>query len=150
MHYLIRAQPATCAREYVTRVNKRPLPRETLAANLKMLLAKTGWSEAELERRSGVSQKTINNLIHERHPPNLETVDQVAAAFKLNCWHLIMPNLEADIASGGTVSKLVDAYLQSSAEGRAIVLRLAEREAADYKPGNEPTDETPTNARRTR
>lgn len=107
----------------------RPRTEATLAANLRWLMNKAGWTEKEIEQRSGVSQKTINNVLHARYRTKVETVEQLAAAFNLDGWQMILPNLVHDIESGTSIAKLLNAYLQSSAEGQSVVLKIAEREA---------------------
>ncbi len=56
-------------------------------------MIKNEWTEGEVARRAGTSQKTVNNLLHARHPPNLEIVDQVAGAFSLELWQILVPGL---------------------------------------------------------
>lgn len=110
--------------------SQRSLPRETLARNLQFLMDLHGYTEAVVAKRADVSQKSVNNLLHQRHPPNLEVVDKVAGAFGLNLWQIILPNLPRDVTrEGGTLAKLVDSYLEANNEGQKLVLQLAEREA---------------------
>ena len=91
-----------------------------------------GWTELELAKRCGLGKKTINNLVNERHPPNIETTDAIARAFGLWGWQLLMPSLPKDLESDGTLGRLITAYKDSSAEGPKIILQIAEREAT-YK-----------------
>lgn len=67
--------------------------------------------------------------------PTLDNVELIAGAFGLTSWQLIMPNLVDDLTNGDTgLSGLVKAYLQADRDGRAHVLRIAEREAEYQHP----------------
>ena len=104
-------------------------PRHTLSANLKMLMAETRLSGAEVARLAGISSKSVNNMLHGRHGPNLDHVDAVAAVFQLTGWQLILPGLSAALVKSGHLQTLLDHYTSASAEGRANIDRMAELEA---------------------
>lgn len=107
----------------------RSLPRETLARNLRHLMEMENLSEPALAKRSGVSQRTINNILRIEKAPTLDTVDKLAAAFGLNLWHLIMPSLPEDLVRSPSLEKLYRAYIKASPDGREYIDRVAEREA---------------------
>lgn len=94
-----------------------------------------GWKQMDLERRSGVSQKTISNILAEKKVPTLDTVDMLANAFGLNLWHMIMPTLIEDLESGSKIEQLYDNYFHSSKRGRDYIQSVAEREAEYEKNG---------------
>lgn len=127
--YLDYKSPATSSLPHATEMGARPRTEETLAVNLRFLMSLHGWSEPELARRSGVAQKTINNILHKVYRAKIETADQLAKAFGLEGWHLILPNLIQDIQSGSTITRLIAAYLESPEDGQKIILGIAEREA---------------------
>lgn len=107
------------------------LPRETLAKNVKFLMDQNdNETEASLAKRSGVSQKTVNNIINNRTSVQLDSVEAIAAAYGLNGWQLIIPGLPAELLSSGTIAKMYDDYANSSSEGRKHIEQVAEREAA--------------------
>lgn len=111
------------------RMAKNSLPRATLARNLSYLMDKHQLSCAALAKRSGVSAKTINNMTNTRYNVTLDSVDAVARAFGLSGWHLIMPNLPADLIESRSLENLVTRYAGLPAEGRDQVERTADREA---------------------
>lgn len=127
--YLESKSRTTRAVAHAFGMTARPKTTDTLAVNLRYLLNKRGWSESELARRSKVAQKTINNILHRVYKPKVETCDQLARPFDLSGWHLILPDLIRDIEGGGSLSKLIGAYLQSPEEGQKIIMGIAEREA---------------------
>lgn len=127
--YLESKSPATRVLAQPTEMGPRPRTEETLATNLRFLLKLKGWTESELARQSGVAQKTINNILHKVYRAKIETADQLAKPFNLEGWHLIHPSLINDIHAGGTISRLIEAYLHSAEEGQRIILGIAEREA---------------------
>ena len=107
--------------------------QQTLSENLRYLLKRNGWSEAELARRSGVSQKTVNNAVNMTKSTKIETAEALAKPFGLESWHLTLPDLPSDIESGGMMTSLIKSYLMSSDDSRLHIVAIAEREAK-YKP----------------
>jgi len=115
-------------------VVSRPLPRTTLAKNLTSLMRRHHLTQAALAKKAGISQRTISNLLNpDSHSPTLESVDAAAAAFGLEGWHLIMPGLLDDLDNGGRIAELVEAYVQSSPDGRDLIQKVAQREAEHQK-----------------
>lgn len=108
---------------------KRPKTEETLAKNLRYLMNKRGWTEEETAKQSGVSQKTVNNALNQTYKAKIETAEQLAAAFKLEGWHLIMPSLIRDLESGGSLSSLMANWTDADDEGKKFIEDMAEREA---------------------
>lgn len=94
-----------------------------------MLIAETGLSGAEVSRLAGISSKSVNNMLHARHSPNLDDVERVAAVFSLNLWQIILPGLRTELAKNGHLDRLLEHYNASSSEGRANIDRVAELEA---------------------
>lgn len=115
--------------DYYSAMKTRPLPKETLIRNLRFLMDREGLSEAALAKRSGVSQKGINKILNGESAPTLDTVDKLSAAFGLNLWHLIMPNLPDDLISSPSIERLYSFYTSASPEGREYIDRVAKREA---------------------
>lgn len=107
----------------------RQQPRETLAKNLKYLMQVHGnLSTHQLAKKSGVSQRSIVNILNQETSPSLDNVAKLASCFRLNLWHMIMPSLPDDLNSGA-LEKLVDAYHKAGPEGRRHITSVAEREA---------------------
>ena len=96
-----------------------------------MLMAETKLSGAEVARLAGIASKSVNNMIHGRHGPNLDHVEAVAQVFQLTGWQLILPGMRADIARNGHLDSLIQHYADSSDAGRANIDRVAELEARD-------------------
>ena len=109
----------------------RPTTRESFVRNLRYLMSMADMSQAELSRRSKVSQKTISNILssEKNQVPSIETADMLAKPFGLEGWHLIMPNLPEDLISSTSVERLLTSYVSSSEEGRKVIDSIAEREA---------------------
>lgn len=70
-----------------------PSVRATLAANVRACLEQLEWSESELARRSGVSQKQVNNIVRRRNGCSVEALHELGQALGLPFWLLLMPNL---------------------------------------------------------
>ncbi|WP_109995101.1 helix-turn-helix domain-containing protein [Salinisphaera sp. LB1] len=107
----------------------RPDPREVLAHNLRHLMGLKGWSQGRLSQKSGVSQKSISNILNQEKQPTLATVDKLAAAFDLNIWHVMLPRLPEQLVNLPSVEHLLLCYTKASDQGRHYIDRVAEREA---------------------
>jgi hypothetical protein len=82
-----------------------PAVRATLAANVKACLGCLEWSESELSRRSGVSQKQVNNIVRERNGCGVEALALLGRALGVPYWLLLMPNLGQAVADGQTIGE---------------------------------------------
>lgn len=127
--YLDSKSHATSALSHPSRM-VRARTETNLSRNLRYLLRTKNWSEAELSRRSGVAQKTVNNAVNGVYQTKVETCEQLAKPFGLTGWLLIHPKLIDNIEGGSTITKLIQAYMNSSEEGQRVILGIAEREAA--------------------
>jgi transcriptional regulator with XRE-family HTH domain len=67
--------------------------RRTVARNVRALLAAREWSENELARRSGVSQKQVNNITHARTGCGIDALDAIARTFNTAPWVLLVPEV---------------------------------------------------------
>jgi DNA-binding XRE family transcriptional regulator len=94
-----------------------------------MLMAETKLSGAEVARLAGIASKSVNNMIHGRHGPNLDHVESVARVFQLTGWQLILPGLHANLARNGHLDALMQHYAEASDQGRANIDRVAELES---------------------
>lgn len=112
----------------------RPRTTETLARNLNFLMEKYDYSEKEMERRSKVSAKTINNMRNAKHTATIENTEKVAAVFGLSGWQLIIPGLSPDLVESKGLKSTVDSFAAADADGRTAIQRVAEREATYNKP----------------
>lgn len=119
-------------------MRNRPLPKENLARNLRLLMDASDLSEERLAKKAGVAQKTINKMLNQTSEATLGTVEKIAAAFGATSWQLIMPDLPLELLSSAKLERLYDHYIKSSREGRDYIDHVAERES-QYHPqaGNE-------------
>lgn len=96
--------------------------------NIKMLLQKTGWSVPELEKKSGVPKRTIYAYLKKERKPSVEITDEIAQGFGLNGWHLLLPNLEYDIAKNSHLDGLIDKYISAAEETKGYIDSILDRE----------------------
>ncbi|MES1954808.1 hypothetical protein SAHY_09498 [Salinisphaera hydrothermalis EPR70] len=101
-----------------------------------------GWSQGRLSQKSGVSQKSISNILNQEKQPTLGTVDKLAAAFDLNLWHVMLPGMPDELVDSPSVERLFECYTKASDQGRHYINRVAEREA--YYGRNEASDGDPS------
>lgn len=72
------------------------LPSETLAANVRALMASRSWVQTDLAKASGVAQRTVSNILMGKHGTRLDVVDSIAKAFGLTAADLLderLPNV---------------------------------------------------------
>jgi transcriptional regulator with XRE-family HTH domain len=67
--------------------------RQTLSVNVRACLLERRWSESELARRSGVSQKQINNIVRQRTGCGVELLHELGRALGVPYWLLLVPSL---------------------------------------------------------
>ena len=106
----------------------KALSPDAVARNLRLLLDHNKWSEHKLATKSGIAQKTINNILNEESSPTVATTSRLASAFRVDGWVLMLPNMPADISTH-SLNELVDHYSKASPEGREYIKRIAEKEA---------------------
>lgn len=109
---------------------KKTSTAENFVANLRFLMRLNDISQTTLAKKSGVSQKSISNILNGNQIPSIEMAEQLAAAFGLEGWHMIMPNLPDDLRSSSALSKLYKGFIKATPEGRKHIEMVAEREAA--------------------
>lgn len=108
--------------------------RVTLATNLRLLMDAHGMSQMDLYRASKVPQRTISNMLSGKHSCSLESVNAVAGVFGLNGWHIIMPNLPADLVGSTSIAELVSAYIDASPEDRELITLVSRRATGKHPP----------------
>lgn len=107
----------------------RPNTRKTLANNLRTLMRIRDWTQVQLAEKSGVSQTMISSVLGEKSGCSVETADALAHAFGLTGWHLLMPNLTEDLLKSKAVQRLLESYVNATAEGQALIDAMAIRES---------------------
>lgn len=100
-----------------------------LARNLRALMERETLTQQQLAKKSGISQRTISNVLNGSHEPGIETVDKLAGVFKLQGWQLQMRDLPPELVGSSLVDRTVGALVQASPKGREMIAELAEREA---------------------
>jgi transcriptional regulator with XRE-family HTH domain len=72
------------------------LSSDLVAANLQRLMAASAdcRSQAALARRSKVPQRTIGRILNKEVTPSLDVLEQLAKAFDLLPWQLLVPELD--------------------------------------------------------
>lgn len=108
---------------------KRPKTADTFVRNLKFLIDLNEFSQTDLAKKSGVSQKSISNILLGEQNPTIETAEKIAKAFGLQGWHMIMPNLPSDLISSTELEQLLANFIEASESGREMLIKVAQREA---------------------
>jgi transcriptional regulator with XRE-family HTH domain len=98
-----------------------------MATNLAALMASRGWKARDLAARCNVSFRQIHNILNGTSVPSVETVDELASAFGLRGWHLLISELPAELLASNAVERLVDDFSAADAEGRDLAFRVIKR-----------------------
>lgn len=85
-------------------------------------------TQSTLSKKSGVSQKTISNMLNpgDNNSPNLANVALIAKAYKLQTWHMLYPNAPLDILINTSIEKFVENYAHADKDIREAWARVAE------------------------
>jgi transcriptional regulator with XRE-family HTH domain len=97
---------------------------DILVDNLTELMAMPGHEHIatgpKLAEVAKVDRKSVNNLLKKRYSPNIETIEKLAKAFKMDVYFLLMPVEQ----KGFTM--VCRAYSDTDERGREILLDLAD------------------------
>jgi transcriptional regulator with XRE-family HTH domain len=122
-----------------------PLLQAALAnfgVNLRALLGTREMSEAALERelmrrkRKKVSAKTINNIVNNRHPAQIDNLAAIAEFFEVPLWVMFLPELPKELLQNPFKERLVrmvENYLLCDGDGRQNIESIAAVFAAKKK-----------------
>lgn len=110
----------------------RPPPRTTLAKNLEALMVKHEMSGPAVAKAAGIDRKSVNNMRHARHNPDLDHVEAVARVFGLTAWQLIRTDLSKDIPAAKQIDWLIERFYAADEGQRATIMQVAEM-AGPYK-----------------
>jgi transcriptional regulator with XRE-family HTH domain len=108
-------------------VNKRL--RESVSKNLRELMGRRDWSQEQTARKAGVSQRHISNMLSLKTSASFETLEAVGAAFGIPGWMLTLSDVPVDLLDSQDLPLIVSFYRNAGPDGRALILRLAERES---------------------
>src|SRR5678815_5862393 len=90
------SNPLRSGSNSLEKMGKPKDPASILAANLaRYMKAKGVNSEPALEKLSGVSQKTINNILKKRHDPYFSSVNKLSAALGIETYPVSYTHLRA-------------------------------------------------------
>jgi len=104
--------------------------RKTVAFNVKRLRKQRGWAQTELAVKSGVAQTTISSVERpEDKSPTLDTLQQLAEAFNVPAWTLLIDADDMDPARMRAMDCLVRSFAKLPPDGQNQVERVADAEA---------------------
>lgn len=104
-----------------------------LSENLRFLLAKFGWTQAELSRRSGVRQQQISEWMARRQPRSWSDIKAVADAFCLSgIDELLFADLsKSDRSRNRKETAAIDALLPADGSFHRMRLEILVRRLPD-------------------
>lgn len=106
-----------------------PELRKIVADNLRALMDRREWSQADLAFKAKVSQRHISNMLNRKTSASFETLNAVAAAFGIPGWLMQIDGLSLDLLDSQRIPLLVSRFRLSGPDGQDLIERLSEREA---------------------
>lgn len=106
---------------------------QAVADNLNKLMEHHGHKQTQVAQKSGVSQRTVSNLLnpHPGHSPKTSSVSAVAHIYGLEGWQLQIPGQSLEILlEGQKMQKVVYSYTGADKEGRGYIEHVSEKERA--------------------
>jgi transcriptional regulator with XRE-family HTH domain len=124
-NYYLNKQIFTFSLNYHKEMNEEA---KNFAKNLRILMKHHDDTQMTLSNRSGVSQKTISNMLNpgDDNSPNLANVELIAKAYKLQTWHMLYPSAKLDILMNTAIEKFLDNYVNADKDTREAWARVAE------------------------
>lgn len=102
--------------------------QEILSHNILLIQKVTGDSNRQMSQ-SGVTDRTVGNMINMTSVATIESVEKLARYYRVPPWLLLVEGLsEADLKDM-LVENVVNNYLKADEHGRQALAILAEREA---------------------
>ena len=105
---------------------------EIIAFNVQRLMKISGdLSQMELAKKTGISQRTISNVLKPGSigSVTIGTIEKIAQYFKIEPYHLLIPNLPVDELQTNRLESVIQNYALSSTDSRKNILRIAENES---------------------
>lgn len=103
---------------YRERMTAKKAIRAVLAANLIALMDRRGWTQKQLEAKSGISQRHISSLRRETADCTTEILDALGAAFGLPGWLLLVPGLTVEVLDSPELPLLIERYVRGASAAR--------------------------------
>ncbi|MFA7656522.1 helix-turn-helix domain-containing protein [Acidithiobacillus thiooxidans] len=111
--------------------------KKVFAQNLASLMASRNMSQSALAQKSGVSQRTISNMLNPdydpRYSPTLNNIEKVADALGISPWQLLIEAVPTEVIASRDIEKLVHIFSTVSEEGRDAILSVGKREVRYQK-----------------
>jgi transcriptional regulator with XRE-family HTH domain len=99
---------------YRSEMTAKKAIRAVLAANLIALMSRRGWTQQQLESKSGISQRHISSLRRETADCTTEILDSLGAAFGIPGWLLLVPDMPIEVLDSPEVPLLVERYVRGA------------------------------------
>lgn len=106
--------------------------KKIFAHNVASLMAKSNMTQAALAQKSGVSQRTISNILNPESDPNysptLNNIEKISNALGVSPWQMLIGAVAVDIIASKDIDKLIHSFTSVSDEGREAILSVSKRE----------------------
>jgi transcriptional regulator with XRE-family HTH domain len=99
---------------------------DTLAQNLKTVLAQQQRSARDVAAQAGLSNATVSNMLRGKHQASVASADSVAHALGYELWQLLCPSLPPDHAEQRRAAALLQHWMTADPRGRQMIETAAE------------------------
>lgn len=107
----------------------RPKTSQTVAKNIQMLIDHWPMDIGEVAKRAKVSRRHIQFILRGERDPSIGVTEQIAGAFGLDGWHLLLLDLDVQLAKQGRLSRLLENYQGCPDASRTYIDQVAERDS---------------------
>lgn len=103
---------------------------EAVAGNLSRLISHFEMTQDNIAEKTGLGQRTISNVLNPGSVGSIttKTIEALAELFRLEPYHLVIPDLPIEELLNRRIEKVISCYSQTSLEGRQNITRIAENE----------------------
>lgn len=98
----------------------------TVARNLSRWMSARGLLDRDIEKLCGVGHKTVNNMRNGRHAPELDNIEKVAAALRIQPWMLLVPGLDDMVFTEEELKHLIENYVAAAPTSRTHIAGMAQ------------------------
>ncbi|OOY33781.1 hypothetical protein BOV88_13430 [Solemya velum gill symbiont] len=96
--------------------------------NLKMVKGSLGWSNRDISRHGGPSDRMVGMILNRESEPGIDVIERIGIAFKLPPYLLLTPYLRPDMLDSiDEISTLLCSFINCDAESRDFIIKLVSK-----------------------
>lgn len=95
--------------------------REIVSRNLKLVMEEHDLNTREVQRRSGVPQRTVHSVINDQSAPTLTTIEKLCRALLVSPVALMVQDAPMSVLQSRRTRWLIDSYAKMTPAQRQLV-----------------------------